>query len=238
MTPLDYHGGRWAFYKWTDGEWGRPLRRAGERHVRPKEGVLLPFCGFWTSSLWRHSSAGHPASTGEPGQAGSSRNPCGSMLPGPQPHFCSASPGGLNGGSRTAQSHGPHCPLRSSRLSWAYDGGQVTQKMPACSVASAVSRLSVTPWTAALQTLLSMRFSRQEYWSGLPYPSRGDLPSPGIEPVSLISPALAGGFFTTSTTWKAPEDAQWDRKLPNFPASWAEPTSVCAPGLEDHGLTS
>ena len=47
-----------------------------------------------------------------------------------------------------------------------------------------------------------MRFSRKEYWSGLPY-STGDLPDPGIEPMSLMSPALAGGFFTTSTTWES-----------------------------------
>ena len=42
-----------------------------------------------------------------------------------------------------------------------------------------------------------MGFSRQEYWSGLPCPPPGDLPNPGIEPVSLVCPALAGGFFTT-----------------------------------------
>ena len=47
-----------------------------------------------------------------------------------------------------------------------------------------------------------MKFSRQEYWSGLPF-SPGDLANPGIEPASLASPALTGGFFTTSTTWKA-----------------------------------
>ena len=47
-----------------------------------------------------------------------------------------------------------------------------------------------------------MEFSRQEYWSGLPCPPPGDLPIPGIEPSSLMSPALAGGFFTTSTTWE------------------------------------
>ena len=45
---------------------------------------------------------------------------------------------------------------------------------------------------------LSMGFSRQEYWSGSPFPSLGDLPDPEIESVSLMSPALAGGFFTTS----------------------------------------
>ena len=46
-------------------------------------------------------------------------------------------------------------------------------------------------------------FSRQEYWSGLPWPPPGDLPDPGIESVSLMSPALAGRFFTTSATWEA-----------------------------------
>ena len=45
--------------------------------------------------------------------------------------------------------------------------------------------------------------SRQEYWSGLPFPPPGDLPHPGIKPASLKSPVLAGGFFTTGTTWEA-----------------------------------
>ena len=49
---------------------------------------------------------------------------------------------------------------------------------------------------------MSMEFSRQEYWSGLPFPPPGDLPDPGIEP---MSPALAGGFFTTEPPEK-PED--------------------------------
>ena len=56
-------------------------------------------------------------------------------------------------------------------------------------------RLFVTPWTVGCQAPLSMGFSRQEYWSGLPFPSPGDLPDPGIEPASLMSPALVGGFF-------------------------------------------
>ena len=51
---------------------------------------------------------------------------------------------------------------------------------------------------------LSMGFSRQKYSSGLPCPPPGDLPNPGIESPSLTSPALAGGFFTTSATWEAP----------------------------------
>jgi len=48
-----------------------------------------------------------------------------------------------------------------------------------------------------------MGFSRQKQWSGLPCSPPGDLPDPGIEPTSLMSPALAGRFFTTSATWKA-----------------------------------
>ena len=59
-------------------------------------------------------------------------------------------------------------------------------------------RLFVTLWTVALQAPLSMGFSRQDYWSGLPCPLSGDLPDPGIEPSSLMSPALGEGFLTTS----------------------------------------
>ena len=59
-------------------------------------------------------------------------------------------------------------------------------------------QLFATPWTVALQAPLSMQFSRQEYWSGLPFPFQAIFP--GIEPPSLMSPALAGEFFTTSAT--------------------------------------
>ena len=84
----------------------------------------------------------------------------------------------------------------------------------ACSVVSDF----VTPWTEAIQVLLFKEFSRQKYWSGLPFPSPGDLPNTGIEPAS---PALPGEFFTTST-WEAlcpldvniiigdPEETGWD----------------------------
>ena len=54
-----------------------------------------------------------------------------------------------------------------------------------------------TPWTVAHQAALSVGFPRQEYWSGLPYPTPGELPDPGIEPGSVVSPALAGRFFAT-----------------------------------------
>ena len=66
-------------------------------------------------------------------------------------------------------------------------------------------RFCATLLTVAHQAPLSMGFSRQEYWSGLPCPPPGDLPDPGIEPTSLTSPALAGRFFTTSATWEAPK---------------------------------
>ena len=55
-------------------------------------------------------------------------------------------------------------------------------------------QLFVTPWTIACQAPLSMEFSRQEFWSGMPFPTPGDLPDPGIEPMSLASLALAGRF--------------------------------------------
>ena len=55
----------------------------------------------------------------------------------------------------------------------------------------------------ACQVPLSTGFSRQEYWGGLPCPPQGNLPDPGIKPMSLTSPALAGRFFTTSTIWEA-----------------------------------
>ena len=68
-------------------------------------------------------------------------------------------------------------------------------------------RLFVTPWAVARQAPLAMGFSRQEYWSELPFPPPGDIPDPGIEP---MYPALAGGFFTTEppgkpNLWKSPK---------------------------------
>ena len=62
--------------------------------------------------------------------------------------------------------------------------------------------LFAAPWTIAHQVPLLMEFSRQEYWNRLPFPTPGDLPEPGIEPVSPASPAVAGRFFTTSPSGK------------------------------------
>ena len=61
------------------------------------------------------------------------------------------------------------------------------------------------PMDYSLPAPLSMGFSRLEYWSGLPCPPPGELPNPGIKPVTLKSSALAGRFFTTSTSWEAPQ---------------------------------
>ena len=65
-------------------------------------------------------------------------------------------------------------------------------------------QLFAAPWTVAHQAPLSTGFPRQECWSRLPFPTPEDLPNPGIEPGSLVSPALAGGLFTASAAWEAP----------------------------------
>ena len=86
-------------------------------------------------------------------------------------------------------------------------------------------RFFAAPGTVACQAPLSIRFPRQEYRNGLPWPPPGDLPDPGIEPTSLLFPALAGGFFTTSATWEAPsrsrpslKDDQKRERLGQFPS--------------------
>ena len=63
-------------------------------------------------------------------------------------------------------------------------------------------QLFATLWTVACQDPLSMEFSRQEYWNGLPFPPPGDLSDPGIKPVSLVSPPLLGGIFTSESLGK------------------------------------
>ena len=83
--------------------------------------------------------------------------------------------------------------------------------------------LSVTSWTVPRQAPLSLESPRQGYWSGLPFRSPEDLPNPEIKPASLISPALAGGFFTTSTTCEAHE------YLGMSPRGWV-------PGDESQGM--
>ena len=73
---------------------------------------------------------------------------------------------------------------------------------------SVISNTFATPWTVALQAPLSMEFFRQEYWSGLSFPSPGDLPDPGMD---RVSPTLAGMFFNTSAAWEA---HRWVKRIP------------------------
>ena len=77
-------------------------------------------------------------------------------------------------------------------------------KRELCMHAQSLSRvwLFATLWTVAHQAPLSVKFPRQEYWSGLPFPPPGDLPGPGIEITSPEAPALAGRFFTTKPPGK------------------------------------
>ena len=76
-----------------------------------------------------------------------------------------------------------------------------------------------------------MGFSRQEYWSGLPFPSPGHLPDPGIKTASLTSPALTGGFFSTSTTWEAPQKAS-QSVIHSLSHVWlCDPTDCSTPGF-------
>ena len=83
---------------------------------------------------------------------------------------------------------------------------------------------SVKPWTVALQTPLSLGFSRWEYWSTLPFYSLGDLPDPETAPKTLMSPALAGWFSTTGATT-------------NYNTVWvSESHSVMSNSLWSHGI--
>ena len=82
---------------------------------------------------------------------------------------------------------------------------EIPQKLTECYVVvQSLShvRFFATPWTVARQAPLSMGFSQQGYWSGLPFPPLGDLPSPGIRPRSPESLALAGGIFTIELAGK------------------------------------
>ena len=72
-----------------------------------------------------------------------------------------------------------------------------------CAQLLSLVQLLEIPWTVACQAPLSMEFSRQEYWNGLPFPPPGDLPNPRIEPQSLAFLALGGKFFTTATPGKS-----------------------------------
>ena len=100
--------------------------------------------------------------------------------------------------------------------------------MPLCVLSHfSHAQLSATPWTITHHALLSMGFSRQEHWTGLPCSPPWDLPDPGIRPASLKTPAWAGGVVTSSTTW----EAQGGHK------AWPKPT-MCSYGTMCCGAMS
>ena len=94
--------------------------------------------------------------------------------------------------------------------------------------------LCVAVGTVAHQTPLSVRFSRQEYWSGLPCSPPWALPIPGIKPMSSMSPASAGGFFTTSTTWEAQTSNGGSESESWFPKT----IKVCSPDISANDWTT
>ena len=104
-------------------------------------------------------------------------------------HFCIQTDDEISLGSGIINKSPPNCSLMS--YLWA---GRSSWVLCVRSRFSRVQRF-VTPWTVARQAPLSTGFSRQEYWSGLPCPPPGDLPDPGMESASLMSPALAGRFI-------------------------------------------
>ena len=85
-----------------------------------------------------------------------------------------------------------------------------------CCLVAKLCLTHVSPWTVARQVPLPMGFSRQEYWSGLPFPPPVYLPDPGIEPVSVASHALTGGFFTIMS----PGASLVAQMVKNPPAMW------------------
>ena len=97
--------------------------------------------------------------------------------------------------------------------------GSESGNMRACVLSRfSLVQLCATLWTVACQAPLSLGFSRQEYWSRLACPLPGNLSDPGIEPVSLMSPALAIRFFTTCATWEACLEIY----LAVIPVSWGQ----------------
>ena len=95
-----------------------------------------------------------------------------------------------------------HADIKTN-FSWPSVAPNSNTLVSACVLSRSAVSDSATPWTVALQAPLSVGFSTQDYWSGFPCPPPGDLPGPGIEPMSPMPLALAGKFFTTSASWDA-----------------------------------
>ena len=100
-----------------------------------------------------------------------------------------------------------------------------------CEVPSVMSDSLDLLWTVARQVPPSMGFSRQEYWKWLSCPPPEDLPDPGIEPVSLTSSALGGGFFTTSTAW----ERKGESEVAQLCLTLCDPMNCSLPGSSVYG---
>ena len=114
--------------------------------------------------------------------------------------------------------------------------------MCVCTCALSCVQLYVTPWTVAHQVPLPMGFSRQDYWSRLPFPSPGDLPNPGIKTMSPVAPAQAGRFFTTEPPGKPRRFLRITKKHVRVDegSSWMKgsPSLACHSLLRTHTLTT
>ena len=108
-----------------------------------------------------------------------------------------------------APAAGTHSIHPSSQSEGACVCAELLQSMLSC---YSRGRLVVTLWTAGHQDPLFMGFSRQKYWSGLPCPPPGNFPHPEMDHERPPSPALAGGFFTTSAIWEAPLEGHNSKK--------------------------
>ena len=154
-------------------------RKEGSFVFLREAGFCCPKCGPWTSSItitWKFVAA-----------AAKSRQSCLTL--------CDPIDGSPPGSTIPGI-------LQSRTLEWVAISFSNAWKWKVKVKSISHVRLFATPWTLVCQAPLSMEFSRQEYWNGLPFPSPGDLTDPGTELESLLSPALAGGFFNTSTIWE------------------------------------
>ena len=99
-----------------------------------------------------------------------------------------------------------------TQCSWSFENkGCLQPSSQLCMLGRSFVSGSLQPLWAIVHRLFCPWLSRQEHWNRLPFPTPGSLLNPGIKPVSLASPALAGGFFTTGATWEA--HSSWMKHL-------------------------
>ena len=127
-------------------------------------------------------------------------------------------------GWRQSTSYPPYL-IRGNRLVKSFRRTHKNSNTGCVLSGSAVSN-SAIPWTVARQAPLSVGFSRQEYWSGLPFPTPGDRPNRGTESMSLVFPGLAGGFFTTEPPGKSNTGYMCIKNMSVGPNLWNHTFSI------------